>query len=130
MRLSSLRSLSCLSSFATCFSSAAAAGRAGAARAAAQNTASTNLACFIIPLERCGRSGSAMAARVLAPGEAGEERLARPAQLAHPDLGGVIRARDPALQLVEAVAGGGRTLGKRRGDDHRFAAHPEVRRLR
>jgi hypothetical protein len=70
-----------------------------------------------------------MAVRVLAPGEAGEEDLAGPPQLAHADLGGVIRARDPALQLVEAVAGGGRALGERRGDDHGFAVHPEVRRL-
>src|SRR5258705_2122095 len=66
---------------------------------------------------------------MVAAGEAREERLTRPAQLAHPDLGRVIRARDPALQLVEAVASGGRTLGKGRGNGHRLPAHPEVRRL-
>src|SRR5438874_12829719 len=70
-----------------------------------------------------------MAARVLAPGEAGEKDLAGPPELAHADLGGVVRARDPALQLVEAVAGGGRALGERRRDDDGLAAHPEVRRL-
>ena len=48
MRLSSLRSLSCLSSFATCFSSAAAAGRAGAA-ASAHRMASTSFTCLIFP---------------------------------------------------------------------------------
>src|SRR5437762_955692 len=51
-----------------------------------------------------GAGASAMAAGVIAPREAGEEGLPRPPQLAHADLGRVVRAHDPALEVVEAVA--------------------------